>query len=109
MSLIALDFDETLTESSGDPYQIGGETPNQEMVEYARWLKEDQHHSIIIWTARPWSHAAHIAGLCTMWGVPFNGLRCEKGGADAYVDDKAVNHITDDEWRNSVETVRRGE
>lgn len=90
MPTIAIDFDKTLTEDSGDPYQTGGETPNEKLIEGVRHLKEVEHYDILIWTARPWDHARHIAGLCTQWGVPFNGLMCEKGGADAYVDDKAV-------------------
>lgn len=104
MSTIAIDFDKTLTLDSGDPYEKGGETPNEEMIEYALSLKEDDHHDIIIWTARPWSHAAHIAGLCTMWGVPFNGLKCQKGGAHVYVDDRAVNHA-EDGWQDRVEDL----
>ena len=105
MSLIAIDFDNTLTEDSGDPYKPGGETPNDEMVEYVRYLKEEQHEDIIIWTARPWCHAQHIAGLCIQWGVQFNGLYCGKGGAEAYVDDKAVNHTNDPDWREGVTRI----
>ncbi|UBF22637.1 haloacid dehydrogenase superfamily protein [Halorubrum tailed virus 25] len=102
MSLIAIDFDNTLTADSGDPYKVGDETPNEEMVEYVRWLKEERNEEIVVWTARPWNHAGHIAGLLTMWGVPYNGLKCEKGGADVYVDDKAVNHLTDPDWKEGV-------
>jgi trehalose-6-phosphatase len=105
MSLIAVDFDHTLTEDSGDPYQPGGETPNEEMIEYVQSLKEERNEEIIIWTARPWSHAQHIAGLLTIWGVPYNGIRCEKGGADAYLDDKAVNHVINPEWQDGVESL----
>jgi trehalose-6-phosphatase len=105
MSLIAIDFDNTLTEDSGDPYKPGGETPNDKMIEYVRGLKEEQNEDIIIWTARPWSHAQHIAGLLTMWGVPFNGLQMEKGGADVYVDDRAVNHTNDPDWQEGVTRI----
>jgi len=90
MTLIAIDFDKTLTEDSGDPYKVGGEVPNEEMVEYVRRLKEDHYYDIIVWTARPWSHAQHVAGLLTQWGVQYNGLRMEKGGAHIYVDDRAM-------------------
>jgi nicotinamidase-related amidase len=105
MTLIAIDFDQTLTADSGDPYKPGGETPNRAMVDYVRWLKEERNHDIVIWTARPWSHAQHVAGLCTQWGVQFNGLMCAKGGADAYIDDKAVNHINERDWKESVERL----
>ncbi|SEL19878.1 hypothetical protein [Haloferax larsenii] len=101
MTLIAIDFDKTLTDDSGDPYKAGGETPDEEMVEFVRSLKEDLNYDIIVWTARPWSHAGHIAGLLTMWGVPYNGLKCEKGGAEVYVDDRAVNHNHPD-WQSRV-------
>lgn len=101
MTVIAIDFDKTLTRDSGDPYKTGGETPDEEMVEFVRSLKEDHQYDIIIWTARPWKHAAHIAGLLTMWEVPYNGLKMEKGGADCYVDDRAVNH-NHPEWQDRV-------
>jgi hydroxymethylpyrimidine pyrophosphatase-like HAD family hydrolase len=107
MTIIAIDFDKTLTEDSGDPYRIGGETPNEEMVEYVRALKEEQNYDIIVWTARPWSHAQHIAGLLTQWGVQYNGMKCEKGGAHVYLDDKAVNHA-DEDWQTRVEEVANG-
>lgn len=91
--VVALDFDNTLTvpHEGDDPYKMGGEEPNTAMIEYARHLKENVNATIIIWTARPWSHAGHIAGLLTMWGCQFNAIRCEKGGADVYVDDRAVH------------------
>lgn len=102
--VVAIDFDKTLTLSPEDAYKIGGEEPNPEMIEYVRYLKEEKHFGIILWTARPWSHAGHIAGLATMWGVPFNGIRCEKGGAEVYLDDKAVNPA-DDGWQDRVEEM----
>lgn len=92
MTLIAIDFDKTLTRESGDPYQAGGEEPDRKMVEFVKGLKEEDKFDIIIWTARPWDQAGHIAGLLTMWGVPYNGIKCEKGGAHVYLDDRAVNH-----------------
>jgi hypothetical protein len=86
---IAIDFDHTLTVTE-DEYRFGSEEPNEEMIE---WVRERYYegHTIIIWTARPWDEAGYIAGLLTMWGVRWHGLRCEKGGADMFVDDKAYN------------------
>lgn len=101
MTIIAVDFDKTLTSDSGDPYKVGDEQPDEEMVEFVRSLKEEQNYDIVVWTARPWSHAQHIASLLTQWGVPYNGLKMEKGGADCYLDDKAVNH-NDPEWESRV-------
>lgn len=92
-TVVGIDFDKTLTVEHDDdnPYKAGDEKPDEKMVEYVRFLKEDVNANIIIWTARPWSHAAHVAGLLTMWGVPYNGLKMEKGGCDLYIDDRAVN------------------
>jgi trehalose-6-phosphatase len=103
MPTIAIDFDNTLTEESGDPFQVGGETPNGDVIEDVQRLKENEHYTIIIWTARPWSHAQQIAGLCVLWGVPFNGIRCDKGGADAYLDDKSVTY-DGGEWLDEATT-----
>lgn len=85
--LIAVDFDHTLTETD-DEYHFGSERPNHEMI---AWVRDRYYegHVINIWTARPWDEAGYIAGLLTMWGVRYHGLRCEKGGSDMYVDDKA--------------------
>jgi len=102
--VIAVDFDKTLTSESGDPYQPGGESPDEDMVEYIQFLKEERNYAIVVWTARPWSQASHIAGLLTMWQVPYNGLKCEKGGADVYLDDKALNHA-DDGWKLKVDDM----
>jgi trehalose-6-phosphatase len=105
---IAVDFDHTITDHSGDPYKPGGETPNKEMIEYVRHLKDEKNYTIIIWTARPWSQASHIVGLLTMWEVPYNGVKMEKGGADCYIDDKAVNHLHDSEYPEGVEGLVAG-
>lgn len=89
---INIDFDKTLTTGEGAAYWEEGEaeSPDEEMVE---WVNGQYHQGnfIIVWTARPWSQAQVVAGYLTKWGVEFNGIRCDKGGADIYVDDKAVN------------------
>lgn len=99
---IAVDFDKTITVTD-DEYSYGTETPNPEVIE---WLREMYYAgmTIIVWTARPWSEANIIAARLTEWDVNFHGVRCGKGGADVYVDDKAVNH-TDDDWRDRAESV----
>jgi len=104
MTLIAVDFDKTLTEDSGDPYQVGGEKPDREMVSFVQGLKEKKHYDIIIWTARPWEQAGHIASLMTAWGVPYNGIKCAKGGADVYLDDKTVNHHCEN-WESRFDAL----
>lgn len=85
---IAVDFDNTLTREDGGTYFTDEPTlPNEEMIE---WVTQQyrEGHTIIIWTARPWDVAQETAGLLTAWGVPWHGLRMEKGSADVYVDDK---------------------
>lgn len=86
---VAVDWDNTLTEDNAE-YWNGEEAPIDEAV--AEWVR-DQYHSgksVFIWTARPWEQARQIAGRLTKHGIPFHGIRCEKGSADVYVDDKAV-------------------
>jgi len=87
--LVAVDFDETLTEGRARYWEGEVEDPNEPMVE---WVKEQYYSGakVVVWTARPWSQANVIAARLTEWGVPYHGLRCEKGGADGYVDDKSV-------------------
>jgi len=86
---IFVDFDKTLTTGEGPPFWADDEeeSPNWEIIE---WVNE-QYHKGHFWTARPWSQAQNVAGYLTKWGVEYYGLRCDKGGADLYVDDKAIN------------------
>jgi len=85
---INVDFDNTLTD--GDVEYWNGERPepNEQMCEWTRQRYYDGH-TIVVWTARPWSEASAIAAHCCEWEVPYHGIRCEKGSADQYVDDKA--------------------
>jgi hypothetical protein len=86
---LLVDFDNTLT--TGDVAYWDGERPkpDHDVLEAVR-----QHYyeggTVIVWTARPWSEASAIAAHLTEWGVPYHGIRCEKGSGDVYVDDKAV-------------------
>lgn len=99
---IACDFDHTITHTENE-YEYGSEKPNHEVIE---WLKEMYYdgHTIIVWTARPWSEAPIIAARLTEWGVRWHGLRCEKGGADVYVDDKAVC-VKVGNWQRAAEST----
>ena len=86
---VAFDFDNTLT--TGDCQYWTGERPEPDpnMLDAVR----DRYHAgdtVLIWTARPWSEAGQIAAHLTEWEVPYHAIRCEKGSADVYVDDKAV-------------------
>lgn len=90
--VICVDFDKTLTTGEGPHFweEDDEEYPNEEMVE---WVNEKfrEGHVIIVWTARPWAEARDIVAYLTDWEVEFNGIRCDKGRADVYIDDRAVN------------------
>ena len=88
--LYAVDFDKTLTApSSGEWRPADKQEPNEKMIEAVR----EQFvggKKVVVWTAREWREASKIAGWLTIHEVPYHGLRCEKGGADKYIDDKAM-------------------
>lgn len=87
--IVAVDFDGTLTTGEGPPYwqEDNKEFVDEDVAEYIR-DEYKKGNSIIIWTARPWSQANNIAAHLTEWEIPYHGIRCEKGGAQIYVDDK---------------------
>lgn len=88
--LVAVDFDGTLTQGKARFWLDETEEPCEEVVEWTRQQYYDGKH-VVVWTARPWSEASTIAARLTEWEIPYHGIRCEKGGADLYVDDKAVS------------------
>lgn len=89
--LIAIDFDKTLTDPDQDEWASAFEQePNEPVIEAAREAYFDGNH-IVIWTARQWTEASEIAGWLTAHEVPYHGIQCGKGGADKYVDDKAIS------------------
>lgn len=88
---INIDFDETLTTGEGPPFweDEWREEPNEAMIEWVnqRYIEDN---TIIVWTARPWKCAYQLAACLERWEVRYHGVRCNKGSADVYVDDKAV-------------------
>lgn len=74
----------------GGPFWEREPEPNQGMIEKVRELYQ-AGNVIIIWTARLWEYAPETVGWLTKHKVPFHGIYMSKGGADVYVDDKAVN------------------
>lgn len=83
-----IDLDGTLTYN--EPWW--SETPkcNPVMKKYVRELVHDGH-VVIIWTARGWEHASKTVGWLIANEILFHGIRMDKGGADYYIDDKAIN------------------
>lgn len=86
---LAVDFDNTLTLDGVAYWDDERPDPDEPALEAVR-----EHYraggTVMIWTARPWSEAGRIASHLAEWGVPYHGIRCEKGSADVYVDDKAL-------------------
>ena len=85
--LIAVDFDGTL--NNGEPFWVTEPTPNLEVIERVREFYR-QGNIIIVWTARQWSIAVETVAWLIKHQVPFHGIMMGKGGADLYVDDKAI-------------------
>jgi uncharacterized HAD superfamily protein len=82
-----VDVDGTLT--NGEPFWEGEPTPNEDVIQKVI-EKYQQGNIIIIWTARQWEHAPETIGWLAKHGIPFHGIQMSKGGADAYIDDKAI-------------------
>lgn len=75
----------------GGPFWERDPEPNHEMIEHIIRLYQ-AGNVIIIWTARQWKHAPETVGWLIKHGIPFHGIYMGKGGADVYIDDKAVRY-----------------
>jgi hydroxymethylpyrimidine pyrophosphatase-like HAD family hydrolase len=90
-TVFGVDFDGTLTDPSNDEWAaVEDQEPNPSMLDSVEDAYENGD-KIIIWTARQWKDAPQIAGWLMMHEVPFHGIRCCKGGADRYIDDKILS------------------
>jgi hydroxymethylpyrimidine pyrophosphatase-like HAD family hydrolase len=87
---LAVDFDNTLTTDNVAYWDDERPEPDDDVVEAVR-QRYYAGDTVIVWTARPWSEAHQIAAHLTEWELPYHGVRCEKGSADTYVDDKAIS------------------
>lgn len=88
--LIGVDFDNTLTDPDQDEWaEAYDREPNWDVIKAVQHAYQSGDR-IIIWTARKWNEAPQVAGWLHAHEVPFHGLRCCKGGADKYIEDKAV-------------------
>ena len=86
--LIAVDLDGTL--NNGEPFWVTEPTPNLEVIERVREFYR-QGNIICVWTARQWNTAPETVAWLIKHQVPFHGIMMGKGGADLYVDDKAIS------------------
>jgi len=84
-----IDFDNTLTQGNVEYWNGERPQPDESVCEAVRQKYYD-YDIIIVWTARPWSEAHQIAAHLTEWEVPYHGIRCQKGSATQYVDDKSI-------------------
>lgn len=88
--LINVDFDKTLTSPTEDEWMPAyQQNPNQKIIDAVNEAYTNGN-KIVVWTARQWNEAPQVAGWLTAHEVPYHGLKCGKGGADRYIDDKAV-------------------
>jgi len=85
-----VDLDGTLTYN--EPWWDVTPKVNPIMRDYIRDLLHNGH-IIIIWTARPWNFANETVGWLIANKIQFHGLMMGKGGADYYIDDKAINAL----------------
>lgn len=106
--VICVDFDNTLTTSIPSDWSVDGHDakPDEAMIEAVTNAWKDGY-TIIIWTARRWCEAPNIVGSLVSWQVPYHGLRCEKGAATKYVDDKAGDTV--ESFLEEYGTRERGE
>ncbi len=84
-----VDFDNTLTLDNVKYWEGERPEPDEDVLDAVRKHYRDGA-TVVVWTARPWREASRIAAHLTEWGLPYHGIRCEKGSGDLYVDDKAV-------------------
>lgn len=105
MARIAIDVDGTLTKGENRYWREECE-PDEDMIEVAEEIYK-AGHTVVIWTARPWSNASELASWLENHGVRYHGLRMEKGSADLYIDDKATRPSEITHWENPEEEIRR--
>ena len=103
--IIAVDFDDTLFERARSGYpQIGFP-----IIKTIQWVKDQKAlgHKIILWTCRDGEPLADAVEKCKEYGLEFdavndnlepldNELLSRKIYASIYIDDKAINPITND-------------
>lgn len=89
--VVAVDLDKTLTKEGRWFVEDEEIVPDEETIEKVMNQVYKQGHVLIIWTARPWNVAEETVAWLRKHSVRFHGLQMEKGSADVYIDDKALN------------------
>lgn len=98
--IVAVDFDGTLTESSGPLLPPYPPTPplRTDVVEDLKALKE-QGHVLVLWTSRSGDGLKEAVDLCRSAGLEFDHVNESPAGgwpkikADIYLDDRAVGTV----------------
>lgn len=95
MANIFVDFDDTLTDGSGEPYWVDplDDSPNEDMVQLVNDLYK-KGHTIIIYTARREEARDETEYYLNKWDVMYHALRMEKPGFDLLIDDRAISDKT---------------
>ena len=95
--IICVDFDNTITRSNVEYWNGERPRPDHDVAESVRQAYY-QGWTVIVWTARPWDQAGQIASHMVEWGIPYHGIRCNKGSGSTYVDDKmtSISEFTDE-------------
>ena len=100
---VAVDFDGTLFTDDRFP-EVGDPIPT--IIDYVKYLKENQGCELILWTNREGQLLEDALAKCAEYGLEFDavnanmqwridkyGSDCRKVGADLYIDDKSLNPI----------------
>jgi len=86
--VFCIDFDHTLTADAKGTYSEYPD-PNWNMIKAINRIYR-QGNIIIIWTARQWDTAHFLISWLIKYSVHFHGVMMGKGGADFYIEDKAI-------------------
>lgn len=90
---IAIDFDGTITNEVGDPYDettwvhLKEKTINRKVVDFM-WDLVTKDWEIIIHTARDWKEYKELKQFLEDYEIPYDYIVCGKPTADVYLDDR---------------------
>lgn len=96
---IGIDFDNTISNTSGHPHYIPGE-PLEGVKEAMLHLK-NLGYNLVIHTARPWGDKENIREYCNWWELPVDDIICGKPLFLCMIDDKAIGFRGD--WKQSLD------
>jgi hypothetical protein len=98
---IGIDFDQTISNTSGYPSYTPGEPING--VKEAMLTMKNLGYNIVVFTARPWSDKHNIKEYCDWWELPVDDIICGKPLLRCMIDDKAIGFRGN--WAESMKEV----